>query len=218
MTTSSNISPPQNYNSAVEEAIAALEAEYNELVNDQNGIDHDATQIAWDLSHINAKTQVRDTHHEMGPDGKTHIVYTYHNVNKYSDTQIKIWQNDIGLRKFNQDHLKSDFNQESGDLKNAALALIDLIVGGSGKSKSEKDSMIDLNQIVKQLSLLFKEMNAKETNENAALMVDLSSVQNNIEKMAKEQQRQSTAELLQALEGQAAQSTSPEAHPQVLAV
>jgi hypothetical protein len=217
MTTSSHVSGAQNYNNAIQEAIAALEAEYNELVNDQNGIDHDATQIAWDQSHINAKTQVRDTHHELGPDGKTHIVYTYRNVNKYSDTQIKIWQNDIALKEFNQDHLKSDFNKESGDLKNAALALIDLIVK-SGKAKSQEGSTIDLNQIVKQLSFLFKEMNAKETNENAALMVDLSSVQNNIEKIAKEQKRQSTAELLQALEGYAAQSTPQEAHPQVLAV
>jgi hypothetical protein len=211
MTTSSNVSGDQNYNNAIQEAIAALEAEYKELVNDENGIDHDATQIAWDQSHINAKTQVRDTHHELGPDGKTHIVYTYRNVNKYSDTQIKVWQNDIALKEFNQDNLKSDFNKDSADLKNAALALIDLIAGSGAKAKSENSSAIDLNQIIKQLSLLFKEMNTKETNENAALMIELRSVQNNIEKMAKEQKGQSLAnELLQG--------TPQEAHPQFLAV
>jgi hypothetical protein len=198
MTASPNVSDPPNYNHALQEAIAALEAEYKELVNDQNGIDHDATQIAWDESHINAKTQVRDTHHELGPDGKTHIVYTYREVNKYSDAQIKIWQEDVGLRESNQYYLKSDFNKESGDLKNAALALLELIVK-SGKTESQQSSAIDLKQIVKQLSLLFKEMKAEETNENAALSAELSSVQNNIEKMGKEQNRQ-------ALEGQAAQA------------
>lgn len=157
MTTSSDVSSTQEYSSLLEIALASMSANFQELIDYQNGIDNDQEAIAYDQEQIDAQVTVQDTHYDA--DGN--VYYTYHQENANSDTQIQIYQNDINMREANQAELQANYDDSSNALQDLATTLISLLLLSADKNKTSQNGVNDMKTIMQNLRDLTETMNDK---------------------------------------------------------
>lgn len=155
MTTSLDVSSTQEYSSLIEIALASMSANFQELIDYQNGIDIDQQKIAEDQEQIDAQVTVQDTHYDA--DGN--VYYTSHQENANSDTQIQIYQNDINMREANQAALQANYDDSSNALQDLASTLITLLLLTADKNKTSQNGVNDMKTIMQNLREITQAMN-----------------------------------------------------------